>query len=141
VTISRAEVIAFRREFQAPGIVGYGGLRSLAEILAVRIHQSREEGADRAKMLRDIELLLRGTSQDAASIREARNILTMLAYPTDIIKLLTALARRAPLPPVWRPPGRGGERSHAERRTAQAAQVDHGSLAMWTQPKKRRGRR
>ena len=77
-------------------------LQSTAEIIAFLIHQWRHLGEDQSQVLHDVELLVRAVELDRDAIRTARDTLGSLGYGTDVTKLLTALARKAPpRPPSW----------------------------------------
>jgi hypothetical protein len=77
-------------------------LQTLAEVLGLAIEGLRQIGADPDELAHDLELLLRASNQNREAIREARDVLVLLGYPTEITAMMTQVARRArPAPPTF----------------------------------------
>jgi hypothetical protein len=102
--VSAAEVAELRREgaeLNLDDVVNV--LHTTAEHLGYLIAGLRSLGADQSELLHDIELLIRAARLDRVDLRQARDVLRSLNYDPAVIRLLTALARKAPPPPVrWR---------------------------------------
>jgi hypothetical protein len=145
--VTVAEVDALRREGEATlprRDATENRLHSLSEVLALMIHEWRHHGADQKQLLHDIELIVRSTDQDREAIRQARDTLAGLRYDAAILRLLTQLARRARPKRDYRADRRAERRSSVIERLQRSDardQVDHASLVMWQQPKRRRTRR
>jgi hypothetical protein len=100
MAVSEAEVHELRRDGEARGLDDVDTtLQSYAEILGYVVHEARSHGWD----VNDyVELLVRATDLPREDIRQARDVLQALGYPPELMKLLTALARKAkPKPPSW----------------------------------------
>ncbi len=140
MTVSQHEVDELRRDGEALGFDGANTvLQSTAEHLGFLIAQARANGIDEPEMLDMVELLIRAVGIDRKELREARDTFAALHYSPNIIKLLTALARKAPPAPVyWQLPGRNGVRfsDRMIRSADRPTQSDPQSPTLWRKLKK-----
>jgi hypothetical protein len=94
--VSLAEVSALKTALAAkpPGEFD-STLQTLTEVLGLAIEGLRQIGADPDELAHDIELLLRASNQNRRAIREARDVLVLLGYPTEITTMMTQVAKKA----------------------------------------------
>lgn len=103
MAVSQQEVDELRREGQALGLDGITNvLETTAERIGFMVAEARAMEMDETEMLDRIELVARAAQTDQQDLRAARDTLKALNYTPALIKLLTALARKAkPKPPSW----------------------------------------
>jgi len=96
VTVAQHEVDDLRRAGEGRGLDGIENVfDTTAECLGHMIAEMRIMGWTEQEMLDAVETVTRAVGVDATALRTARDTLRLLNYQPSLIKLLTALARRA----------------------------------------------
>src|SRR5205814_929120 len=132
------DVDELRRTGEARGLDSSNQiLQTPAERIGFMFADTRAMGLDETEQLEFVELVLRAADVDRQDLREARDTLKALNYSPDLIRLLTALARKAPAKPVYFTPGQAC--SHAAVPHQEPSnKVDHRALAAAMRSTKRR---